>query len=50
MSSLIGFLIIAIILFIPTYAIWHTIQHNKARRLQIKDLKARDRERRGDLR
>jgi hypothetical protein len=46
MSSLVGFLIIAIILFIPTYAIWNTIQHNKARRMQIEDLKARKRERR----
>jgi hypothetical protein len=48
MGSLIGFLVIAIILFIPTYAIWHTIQHNKERRLHIQDLKARKRERRGD--
>ena len=50
MGTFIFFLVIAIIIFIPVYGIHQKRQQGKVRRMQIKDLKARDRERRGDLR
>ena len=50
MGTFIVLLFIAIVIFIPTYMIRHTLKQSKLRRLQIRDLKARERERRGDLR
>lgn len=48
MGTFMVLLVIAFIIFVPTYMIHHTLKNNKLRRLQIKDLKARERERRGD--
>jgi hypothetical protein len=48
MGTFMVLLVIAFIIFIPTYMIRHTLKQSKLRRLQIKDLKARERERRGD--
>jgi hypothetical protein len=46
MGTLIFLLVIAIIIFIPAYGIHSIRQRSKVRRLQIRDLQAR--ERRGD--
>jgi hypothetical protein len=48
MGTFIFVLVLAIIIFIPAYGIHSIRQRGKVRRLQIKDLKARERERRGD--
>jgi hypothetical protein len=48
MGTFIFLLVIAIIMFIPVYGIHQKRKQGKLRRLQIKDLEARERERRGD--